>query len=105
MTEQSAAPLKHGSPNPAGLEIRPALGCERWASRGFGDCEETSKVWGQGTFQGLFRSVRIHYVQIERFMGLERVCLFSLTALLLSSPSWPVPVPHTCINEVDATKP
>lgn len=71
MTEQSAAPLKHGSPNPAGLEIRPDLGCERWASRRFGDCKETSEVWGQGTFQGLFRSVRIHYMQIEIYGARE----------------------------------
>lgn len=62
MSEQAAAPLKHGSPNAAGLEISSSLGCE------------TSQVWGQGTFQGFFRSVRIHYVWIERFMGLERVC-------------------------------
>lgn len=48
--------------------------------------EGRSEVWGQGTFQCLFRSGGIRYVQIGRFMGLEGLCYFSLTASLSSSP-------------------
>lgn len=35
--------------------------------------EGMSKVWGQGTFQGLFRSGRIHYVQIDFWVWREFV--------------------------------